>query len=1268
MSILTNIRRYRIVGALTTLVLLASVVGGAWAYFSSTGAGAASASVGSVSVPGSPSAHVAASADRVLISWGAATLSNGDAVQGYIVTRSDGASVCGTSSALFSGAPLACEDTNVVSDATYRYTVAAVYHSFSASAQTGFVTVQSAPRVTSTSSNALGQGATKDVVVHGEGFVNGAQVSVSGPGITVESTTVDDSAQATANIAIAAGAATGPRDVTVTNTDGGTATLTGGMTVNAAPTVGSLSPGALPQGALKDVVVHGAGFVSGAQVSFSGTGITVNSTHLETATQLTATIALDAAAGTGARDVTVTNTDGGTSTFTAGFTVNAPPSVSSLNPNALSQGVSGDIVITGSGFASGASASFPGTGITVNSTRFDSATQLTANITVAADAAIGTSDVTIANPDGGAATKTAAFTVNPGPMLSSLNPSALGQGASNQNVVITGSAFANGASASFAGDGITVNWTMFNSATQLTANITLDAIAPPGARDVTVTNTDGGTVTKLSAFTVNAGPTLTSLTPSSRGQGASGQSVVIAGTGFASGAKASFGAGITVNSTHVDSPTQLTATITLDANAPTGARDVAVANTDGGAATRTGAFTVDPGPTVSSSSPSSRGQGASGQSIVIAGTGFASGTNVSFGAGITVNSVHFDSASQMTATITVAAGATPGARDVIVTNTDGGAVTKTAAFTVNAAPTVGSLSPSVLKRNTTNQSIVVTGTGFASGTGLAAAFSGTGITVVSTTYGSPTQVTAVISIASSAAVGLRDVTVTNPDAGIGTKTGAFTVSVAPTLTSVSPSTLPQGATNRDLTITGNNFVTGATVSIAGAGVTVNSTAYNSATQLAANVTITASAYQGGHNVTVTNPGNLSTSQNLFTVTAGPIISTLIPGAAKQGTSNRDVVITGTGFLSGTGLITSFTPTTGIHVNSTTYNGPTQVTANISIDPAADAGARDITVTNPDFGSATKPGGFVVTPVNPPTISSVSAIVRPSALVGPTAQTLTITGSNFVSGASPSFAASGINVFSTTYNSATQLTLGVTVDPSATLGASSITVTNPDGVAGSCSTCVNVYSVDLVSRVSGNPFGPPYALTTITPVTISAGATYLVFAYDKSSIGDGATLATSGFTTSPGLTPIGAQQDYNSGVDHNWAWVMSGGSGTGQITATFAKQPANNWSYLYVVAIGGAGANPVVAQASAIGITNPATATLPGTPGASDAEIVFWSADGNAGNALSVTSPFAAVYNSAGSSSSGSLGVFAGPASPSAVNITMNTSHPWGTTALEIAHP
>ena len=1178
MSILTNIRRYRIVGALTTLVLLASVVGGAWAYFSSTGAGAASASVGSVSVPGSPSAHVAASADRVLISWGAATLSNGDAVQGYIVTRSDGASVCGTSSALFSGAPLACEDTNVVSDATYRYTVAAVYHSFSASAQTGFVTVQSAPRVTSTSSNALGQGATKDVVVHGEGFVNGAQVSVSGPGITVESTTVDDSAQATANIAIAAGAATGPRDVTVTNTDGGTATLTGGMTVNAAPTVGSLSPGALPQGALKDVVVHGAGFVSGAQVSFSGTGITVNSTHLETATQLTATIALDAAAGTGARDVTVTNTDGGTSTFTAGFTVNAPPSVSSLNPNALSQGVSGDIVITGSGFASGASASFPGTGITVNSTRFDSATQLTANITVAADAAIGTSDVTIANPDGGAATKTAAFTVNPGPMLSSLNPSALGQGASNQNVVITGSAFANGASASFAGDGITVN------------------------------------------------------------------------------------------STHVDSPTQLTATITLDANAPTGARDVAVANTDGGAATRTGAFTVDPGPTVSSSSPSSRGQGASGQSIVIAGTGFASGTNVSFGAGITVNSVHFDSASQMTATITVAAGATPGARDVIVTNTDGGAVTKTAAFTVNAAPTVGSLSPSVLKRNTTNQSIVVTGTGFASGTGLAAAFSGTGITVVSTTYGSPTQVTAVISIASSAAVGLRDVTVTNPDAGIGTKTGAFTVSVAPTLTSVSPSTLPQGATNRDLTITGNNFVTGATVSIAGAGVTVNSTAYNSATQLAANVTITASAYQGGHNVTVTNPGNLSTSQNLFTVTAGPIISTLIPGAAKQGTSNRDVVITGTGFLSGTGLITSFTPTTGIHVNSTTYNGPTQVTANISIDPAADAGARDITVTNPDFGSATKPGGFVVTPVNPPTISSVSAIVRPSALVGPTAQTLTITGSNFVSGASPSFAASGINVFSTTYNSATQLTLGVTVDPSATLGASSITVTNPDGVAGSCSTCVNVYSVDLVSRVSGNPFGPPYALTTITPVTISAGATYLVFAYDKSSIGDGATLATSGFTTSPGLTPIGAQQDYNSGVDHNWAWVMSGGSGTGQITATFAKQPANNWSYLYVVAIGGAGANPVVAQASAIGITNPATATLPGTPGASDAEIVFWSADGNAGNALSVTSPFAAVYNSAGSSSSGSLGVFAGPASPSAVNITMNTSHPWGTTALEIAHP
>src|SRR4029077_14115609 len=59
-----------------------------------------------------------------------------------------------------------------------------------------------------------------------------------------------------------------------------------------------------------------------------------------------------------------------------------PPSVRSVNPNSGTQGQNlPSVVITGGSFQSGATCSF-GAGITVNSCTFNSATQLTANITI----------------------------------------------------------------------------------------------------------------------------------------------------------------------------------------------------------------------------------------------------------------------------------------------------------------------------------------------------------------------------------------------------------------------------------------------------------------------------------------------------------------------------------------------------------------------------------------------------------------------------------------------------------------------------------------------------------------------------------------------------------------------------------------------------------------------------------------------------------------------------------------------------------------------
>ena len=553
------------------------------------------------------------------------------------------------------------------------------------------LTINPVPTITSTSPSSRGQGANnQNVVITGTGFVNGAALgtSFSGTGITVNSTTYNSATSVTANIAIAAGAATGARDVTVTNGDTGVSTGgTGKFTVNPKPTVTAANPASRGQGApTQNIVITGTGFVSGAALntSFSSPGITVNSTTYNSATQVTANITIAAGAAVGGSDITVTNGDAGVGTGAGTFTVNAAPTVTSASPAAQLQGAtSQNIAITGTGFQSGAGSSFSGGGITVNSTTFNSSTSLTANITITAGAATGARNVSVLNLDGGSGTGAGVFTVNALPTVTSASPSSRPQGATNQNIVITGTGFQSGAGASFSGGGITVNSTTFNSSTSLTANITITAGAATGARNVTVLNLDGGSGTGTNVFTVNALPTVTSAT--SGGQGAVNQNIVITGTGFQSGAAATFsGAGITVNSTNFTSATSVTANVTIASNATVGARDVAVTNPDGGAATGTSKFTVNAAPTITSLSPATHAKKSNGVSVTITGTGFVNGATVTLiataGTAPSVSgSAIWNSATSITITLNIPNSTSTD--NVVVTNPDGGTVTKIGGFT-----------------------------------------------------------------------------------------------------------------------------------------------------------------------------------------------------------------------------------------------------------------------------------------------------------------------------------------------------------------------------------------------------------------------------------------------------------------------------------------------------------------------------------------------------------------------------------------------------------
>jgi hypothetical protein len=79
-----------------------------------------------------------------------------------------------------------------------------------------------------------------------------------------------------------------------------------------------------------------------------------------------------------------------------------------------------------------------------------------------------------------------------------------------------------------------------------------------------------------------------------------------------------------------------------------------------------GAYELIRGPVVTSVSPNSGNQGQTLTNVIITGNYFTGATAVSFGSDITINSLTVNSDTQITTSITIAAGATPGVRDVSV--------------------------------------------------------------------------------------------------------------------------------------------------------------------------------------------------------------------------------------------------------------------------------------------------------------------------------------------------------------------------------------------------------------------------------------------------------------------------------------------------------------------------------------------------------------------------------------------------------------------------
>lgn len=172
----------------------------------------------------------------------------------------------------------------------------------------------------------------------------------------------------------------------------------------------------------------------------------------------------------------------------------------------------------------------------------------------------------------------------------------------------------------------------------------------------------------------------------------------------------------------------------------------------------------------------------------------------------------------------------------------------------------------------------------------------------------------------------------------------------------------------------------------------------------------------------------------------PTLTSASPNAGVQG-ATVNVTLVGTNFVTTPGATTVAVSGTGVTVNNVSVNSATSLTADFVLAAGAATGARTVTVTTPTGTTGTVT--FNVNSALAPTLTGVSPNSgNKGAFFG-----VTLTGTNFVSG-STTVAVSGGNVDVLNVNvvNSTTITADFGIQPTATAGTRSVTVTTPEGTS------------------------------------------------------------------------------------------------------------------------------------------------------------------------------------------------------------------------------
>ena len=941
------------------------------------------------------------------------------------------------------------------------------------------------------------------LTVTGGSFLPSSQVRVNGvPRPTNYMSTTSLTAAITASdIATAA-----TRSITVsTPAPGGGTSAAATLTVTTpqpVPVLTAISPAAIPAGgAAFTLTATGSAFTTASQLRING--VARATTFVSSTTLTTAMSAADrAAAGSHVVTVATPAPGGGTSgTVTlsivpATVTVNGSAGAVSVLANAtLTVGVADGpaypldrvtIVPVGS-----AATVIGSTTLYLNGTAVPPAAGMSsATVTMPAPAVTGSYEVRLlANGGTTRAGTSGAITVtvpNPVPTVSGLSPAVAVSGGSAFTLSVSGTGFVPASQVLWNG---VVRTTTYMSSTQLNASITAGDIASVGTAAITVSSpAPGGGTSGSRTLTIVApapAPILSGVSPASVAVAGPQFTLTVTGANFIPTSVIRINA-IPRATTFVSANT-LTAVITAAERAAVSTYNVTVATPSPGGGSSGGA-------TLSVLPPTLKLNGVAGGVSVVAGAGMV--VDVSNGPAnpqdwltvvpIGAEPMLWTGVYQFLngTTITPAAGLSDATVIVLAPLAEGqyelrffanGWWTRLATQGVitvvpgNPAPTLTGNTPAVVAAGGPAFTLTITGAGFVP----ASQVSWNG-SPRSTTYVSPTMLTALIAAADIATAGSRSIAVSNPAPGGGTSAGGGVLVMvpepAPVLGGISPTSVTSGGAGFILTATGSAFTTASTILINGSP---RATTYVSANSLTTLMTAadraTAATYAVSVSTTAVIGGGVSTSAALTVVAPNPapVLSSVSPPAVSTGSPAITLTVTGSGFVPASRVLVNGT------LRTTTYLSATTLTAALPTSDLAVAATYLITVTSPAPGGGTS-GGATLSIIDPAPAPVLSTINPVSVTTGGVAFTLTVTGSNFVPASVIRFNGTAR---ATAFVSATTLTTSVSAAERAAATTYTVVVATPAPGGGTTTSAA-------LSVIAPNPVP---SVTTLTPASVLAGS-------------------------------------------------------------------------------------------------------------------------------------------------------------------------------------